>query len=168
MILVFSVLTLILIYLLLDVSRSEFKPDRKLAWIMFVFYYSVLAGFTEWSWLQYAGSTGPRTILDQFSLYHVYFFMQFVAISFSYLFVDRDILGWRLLPVLLLIEDVIYHIADSQMPLPGDWIDWPGALGFNAGFMYIPGGYVVLMLATVILFGYQKVFDWFIMCRLGK
>jgi len=116
--------------------------------MVFAFIFSIIYGFLEYSWLQYAISTGPR-VLFIFSQYHFWMLGIFVWVSMAYLM--RGVLN---VPMMLLIEDVFYSVARWEWASPGAWVDWPFQ-GFYFIGVYIPGGYIVLIILAMVAYGHK-------------
>ena len=139
------------LYAEIDHTRDAVKTKAFVA----IFAFAALYGFWEYSWLQYSGSTGPR-IIFQFSEYHIYMLIGFAFVCFI---ATNSV---KQLPLMLLVQDVFYHLADDSWPKPGGWQDWPlGGIDFG---IYIPGGYFVLFFLMIVFYNFKTIhntlFKW--------
>jgi len=163
---ILAVATIALIYYMRDTVNMASWIDVKILWVVFIYSFAFLYGWLEHSWLQHAGTSGPKEYFGHFSIYHVFMLEIFTLIVFSYWFIvwplpAREVYkGWVHLPSLFLIEDISYRIADTQWPEPGSWIDWPNVFiisGFDTGLFYIPAGYLWLLILMLCFYQHELI-----------
>jgi len=98
-------------------------------------------GAMEGILLFYAKTTGPKVILNHFSVYHVFLGLLLVIIA--------EISGaWIYLPLMIILQDTTSKLVPEWRWFePESWINWP----FKRMFCYIPIPYIILIAIFIIL-----------------
>lgn len=114
---------------------------------LFILLFCFIYGFMEYGLISQVGTTGERVLFNHFSRYHIGMLFLFSLIAYTY--------DLRILPSMFLIEDMFYHLAGLMWPVPGSWIDYP-LPGFYILWIYIPGGYVFILIINLLIYNYNQ------------
>lgn len=102
---------------------------------------AVLYAWIEMHLFSQGASAGDYIFFGQFALYHFFMLGLFTVVAFPQL---------RHIWLMILVEDISYHIFKGSGPGPDSWVNWILG-GFWAGSLWIPNTYLLLLIIIVIV-----------------